>query len=176
MEGEKNMRLRRLEQGDAELMLEWMHEPEAEMNFRFNAHAMALDDVKRFIADSWTQNARNYAVVADDGDEYLGTITLRKIDTVNQNAEYAIAMRKKARGTGIAREATVELLRIAFMELGLIKVYLDVYEYNHRARRFYEKLGFLQEGCLVRHIKKQDEWRSLCLYAIFKEDFQAKWG
>ena len=55
---------------------------------------------------------------------------MKNIDLDNKKAEYAICVRKKAMGTGVAKEATLEILRIAFEEMGLNKVYLNVITEN----------------------------------------------
>lgn len=43
------MRLRRLEEKDAEGMLEWMRDPEMQKGFRFNGNEKDMDSVLGFI-------------------------------------------------------------------------------------------------------------------------------
>ena len=85
--------------------------------------------------------ARHYAI-CDDEDAYQGTISLKDIDVENGTAEYAIVLRRQAQGKGYASFATREILRIAFEELGLHKVYLNVWKENAHAVGFYEHMGF----------------------------------
>lgn len=76
--------------------------------------------------------------------------------------------RKKAHGTGEALQATKELLDYAFKELGLHKVYLNVMEDNIRARKFYEKCGFMQEGIAKDAIRIAEKYISLVWYGILE--------
>ena len=76
--------------------------------------------------------------------------------------------RKKAHGTGAAMQATQELLCYAFKELGLHKVYLNVLEDNIRARKFYEKCRFVQEGISKDAIMASDGYQSLVWYGIIE--------
>ena len=46
------IRLRRLEEKDIPGMLEWMHDPEVNRWFRFDAASMTQERAERFIADS----------------------------------------------------------------------------------------------------------------------------
>ena len=75
---------------------------------------------------------------------------------------------------GYGSDAMNIILRFAFMELGLRRVSLTVFEYNPRAIRSYEKAGFRHEGrqrdFLVREGKRwdmlymgilRDEWKYL---------------
>jgi RimJ/RimL family protein N-acetyltransferase len=63
-------------------------------------------------------------------------------------------------GKGYGTDAMRLALRYAFMELNLHRVTLDVFEYNPRAIRSYEKAGFRPEGrqrqALIRNGKRWD--------------------
>ena len=166
------IRLRRLEEKDIPGMLEWMHDPEINRWFRFDAASMTEERVKIFIAGSFTETNRHYAI-ADDDDNYLGTISLEDIDRENAHALYAVSLRADAWGQDIALTATNMLLDIAFRELDLERVYLNVLSDNGRAKRFYEKAGFHYEGCFRKHLKLLGEWRDWDWYSILKEEFYA---
>ena len=159
--------LRGLEEKDAPFMLEWMHDNTINCNFQYPFAEMTIEKVKDFIRNSFNEENKHFAIV-DAKDEYLGTISLKNISQKNKNAEYAIVTRKKAHGTGAAKQATQELLCYAFQELGLHKVYLNVLEDNIRARKFYEKCGFVQEGISKDAIMAADGYQSLVWYGIIK--------
>lgn len=137
---ENKFRLRNLEEKDAPGMLEWMTDPAIAQFFRFDAASMTLERCKAFIAGAGEKaTCRHFAIVNGD-DEYLGTISLKDIE--NGSAEYAISTRACAHGTGAAMSATLQILGIAFEELGLDRVYLNVLADNGRANGFYRKAGF----------------------------------
>ena len=75
------IRLHKLSEKDIPGMMEWMHDPEVNRWFRFDAEAMTEERAREFIAGSYTKNTRHYAIV-DESDEYLGTISLEEIDEV----------------------------------------------------------------------------------------------
>lgn len=164
------VQLRKLSEKDIPGMMEWMHDPDINLWFRFNADAMTEERARKFIAGSFTEKTRHYAIV-DESDEYLGTISLEEIDEENGHALYAISTRKCAWGSGAALEATRMLLEIAFHELNLERVYLNVLADNIRAKRFYEKAGFRYEGRFHKHLKLRGEWRDWDWYAILKDDY-----
>ena len=165
------MKLRPLQIKDAEGMLEWMHNPDIAKNFRFNTSGQTLDKVKNFIENSFDEETKHYAV-ANENDEYLGTISLKAINREDKTAEYAISMRACAIGTGAAAIATRELLKKAFYEMELNRIYLNVLSDNVRAQKFYEKMGFTYEGEFKQHICKNGEFKDLKWYAILKENFE----
>lgn len=173
------MHLRKLEEKDVPLLLEWMHDGDVNRFFRFDAASMTEESTLAFVRAAGAREDELHlacATAPEDGDEYLGTISLKEIDKANGTAAYAVAFRKKAQGTGAAAFATREILRIAFGELGLRRVYLDVLGENPRARRFYEKCGFVHEGTLRKHLCLRGTVQDLCMYGILREEFEAAKG
>lgn len=165
------MKLRRLKEKDSIGMLEWMKASDVNLYFRFDPNEVTEDTVLNFINNSMTNEDRNFATV-DDKDEYLGTISLKNIDFSNRSAEYAVSFRKKAKGTGAASFATDKILYLAFKELNLNKVYLNVLSDNVRAIKFYEKMGFEFEGEFKEHINFNGEFKDIKWYGMRKEQYE----
>ena len=162
-----HIHLRPLRAEDAPLMLEWMQDPSIACFFRFDAMSMTEEKCRAFIESANLEPRSLHYAIADERDEYLGTISLK--DIADGRAEYAISTRKCAHGTGAATQATKEILRLAFDELGLESVFLNVLEENLRANAFYRKAGFqfthTEENALeLRGRKKALNW-----YEVKKE-------
>ena len=143
--------LRKLKDKDVYLMLEWMHDPEVNKNFRFDFASMTEEKALDFISNSFDEKNQHFAIV-DFNDNYLGTISLKNISEIDKNAEYAIVTRKEVWGSGVAKKATAEILHYAFNELNLHRIYLNVLDENIRANKFYRKVGFSFEGTFKDHI------------------------
>ena len=107
------IRLRRLEEKDIPGMLEWMHDPEINRWFRFDAASMTEEQARKFIAGSFSEANRHYAI-SDEADQYPGTISLENIDRENAHALYAVCLRADARGHDIAVTPTELPPEIAF--------------------------------------------------------------
>ncbi len=167
------MRLRLLENKDIGYILEWMHDPAVNRFFQTDFSTYTEEKVREFVAGSFSDTARHYACV-DDTDEYLGTVSLKNINYAAGNAEYAVSFRKNAHGTGASFFATKEILRIAFEELGLNRVYLNVIGSNQRAMAFYKKAGFIYEGTFRRHILVNEVLEDLNWYGILKDEYEDK--
>ena len=171
------MKLRMLEPKDAVGMLEWMHDSKVNRFFRFDASNMTLEKAQDFIEKSRKEaelrESYNFAI-ADENDEYLGTISLKDIDWQARVAEYAISIRSAAQGNGIATEATQQILKYAFEELELNRIFLNVLEDNERAIHLYEKCGFKYEGLFRNHVNIHGKIKSLKWYSILKEEFEEK--
>lgn len=168
------MYLRDLKETDAEIMLEWMHDQNVVEKMAADFMHMTIDDCVRFIQNSNSNETLNVnRAICSDEDEYLGTISLKNISKEDLNAEYAIVLSRKAIGKGISSLATIEILKIAFYDLHLHKVYLYVKESNKRAIRFYEKFGFRREGVFLEHIREKDgTYENLVWMSILNREFE----
>lgn len=164
-------RLRKLEEKDIPDMLEWMHDTRVNEKFRFDFANMTEEKVHDFVQNSFTEKNQNFAFVGED-DRYLGTISLKNISFVDKNAEYAVVTGVQAQGTGAAYQATMDILKYAFEELGLHRVYLNVLVENQRANAFYKKCGFSYEGVFKEHLFIRGEYKDLNWYGITKEQYR----
>lgn len=168
--------LREIRIEDAQLMFEWMQDPDIQKGFKEKMIATQMSDVIAFCkAAVIPQTIKNgtslHYAITDETDEYLGTISLKNIDTQSKNAEYAISLRKRAQGKGIASKATYLLLKKAFHEFGLHKVYLSVLADNNEAIRLYERCGFIYEGEFREHVVKGQKYMNWKWYGILETEF-----
>lgn len=159
--------LRKLSFKDIPFMLEWMHNEKINCNFRYPFATMNEIKVKAFIENSFTKENQHFAFTDAEG-IYLGTISLKNISAQDKNAEYAIVTRECAQGTGAAFKATQEILRYAFENLNLQKVYLNVLAQNVRANKFYQKCGFQFEGAFKQHLFLHGDFYDLNWYAYYR--------
>ncbi len=133
-------------------MLEWMHDESVVEHLSANFAAKTLADCESFIA--YSQNSQNdlHLAVADEQDEYMGTVSLKHIDRVHKTAEFAITFRACAQGRGYADYGMRQILRLGLEKLGLEAIYWCVSPVNGRAVRFYDKNGYTRVTDVPRHI------------------------
>lgn len=136
------VKLRPLEEKDAVLMLEWMHDEDVTRYLRLNVKDSTLDDAIRFINNAKDEKVNLHRAIVDYRDCYLGTVSLKNIDCTKMEAEYAIVMHPSSIGIGAASAASRMIIKLAFEELKLVRVYLNVLKNNQRAIKLYEKIGF----------------------------------
>lgn len=168
--------LRELKETDAPLMLEWMHDSDIQKGFKKDMLGASLEDAREFcvnskVPDELSTGISLHFAIVDESDEYLGTISLKDIDLENKTAEYAITTRKKAHGKGIAYNATGLLLRKAFCEYKLHRVYLNVYANNEAAIKLYERSGFTFEGEFRDHINVGGKYMNWKWYGILESEY-----
>jgi len=97
-----------------------------------------------------------FAIRTLESDLVIGFIGLFELFKQHGDTLVAIALGEREYwGKGYGTDAMKIILRYAFDELNLRRVGLIVFEYNPRAIRSYEKVGFVPEG-IVREVMQRD--------------------
>jgi RimJ/RimL family protein N-acetyltransferase len=98
--------------------------------------------------------------------EAIGHILLSDISRINRSCDLAIRIgSEQYRNRGLGSSAIKEVLGFAWVDLGLHRVQLTVIEGNERARRTYEKCGFVLEGTLRDSLFVDGKFRNLLVMA-----------
>jgi RimJ/RimL family protein N-acetyltransferase len=101
----------------------------------------SADDFLEFI-NRRRVDAVTWAIECVEDGEFVGATGLHELDFRNRHCFWGIWIGPSTRwDRGYGSEACRLCMQYAFDELGMEKVYLHVYEGNHRGRRAYEKPG-----------------------------------
>ena len=165
------MYLRDLEEKDAPLMLEWMHDESVVEKLKGRFSEKTIDDCLAFIRASKNKERDIHLAICSDEDEYMGTVSLKSIDRTNQSAEFAITVRKCSMGRGYSWFGMEEIIKKAFEEYGLENVYWCVSRANERAVRFYDKHNFHEVVDVPENVlKRYAGMDNLKWYSVLKGD------
>ncbi len=110
-------------------------------------------------------------------DSVIGFIELDGMDWAARSGWVGIGIgQRDYRGKGYGTEAMRLLLSYAFTWLNLNRVNLNVFAYNTRAIRSYEKCGFRYEGTEREVIFKEDKRWDLIDMGILREEWELLQG
>lgn len=103
----------------------------------------------------------------------IGFVSLFEIDWTNGDSLVGIGLGDRDYwGQGYGSDAMDLILRYAFEELNLYRVSLVVFEYNERAIRVYEKVGFRIEGHGRGRLLREGRRWDLIHMGILREEWQ----
>ncbi|MFI1159509.1 GNAT family N-acetyltransferase [Streptomyces sioyaensis] len=132
-------------------------------------HDFTLKEIQDWCAGCPDRADRLDLAIEDrESGAFLGELALSQIDKDNAYGVFRIALVPSATDRGIGSEATRLLLDHAFDRVGLHRVQLEVFDFNPRARRAYEKCGFEVEGRLREALRWDGEWHDVLVMAALR--------
>jgi len=105
-------------------------------------------------------------VVDNVSDELVGEVVLNDWDEGNRSCGFRALIGATGRGRGLGTEATRLIVEHGLTTMGLHRISLEVYDFNPRARRVYEKVGFVHEGTGREALLFDGEWIDVHYMAI----------
>jgi diamine N-acetyltransferase len=142
---DERVRLRLLERADLPRTLAWRNQEHIRRWFFFSDPLTPDQHAAWF--EQYQQRDDDFVFIIEDvqaGGAPVGQVALYHIDWPTRRAEFGRLMmgEASAAGKGLARAATRLVLRIAWEDLALGEVYLEVFANNAAAIAVYEKVGF----------------------------------
>ncbi|MFC4066389.1 GNAT family N-acetyltransferase [Actinoplanes subglobosus] len=113
------------------------------------------------------------AVVDRATGECVGEVVLNEWDPHNRSCNFRTLMVAAGRNRGLGTEAIRLIVGYGFEKLGLHRISLEVFAHNPRARRVYEKVGFVAEGVLRQSLRDGDDWIDATVMSILAPEWQA---
>ena len=177
--------LRRWEESDAESLFEYARDPEVGPIAGWPPH-QSIEESREIIRTVFN-GAEAYAVCLREDNRAIGAIELKlnghtDLTERGDECELGYWLGKPFWGQGIMPEAVKEMLRRAFEDLGMQKVWIGYYEGNTKSKRVQEKAGFryqwksenvdvpLMHETRTGHVSSMtlDQWQWDRLYAAAK--------
>ncbi len=170
----RKVRLRGIEREDIPTFVRWFNDPEVRQYLLMYAPMSTAQEERWFQGRLERADDHLFAIEAHVGDQWIhiGSCGLHKIDWKNRNAVFGIALGEKARwGQGYGTDAARTMLRFAFGELNLHRVELEVFDYNPRAQRCYEKAGYRLEGTRRQALFRDGRYHDVHVMSVLQDEF-----
>ncbi|PWV73257.1 Protein N-acetyltransferase, RimJ/RimL family [Prauserella marina] len=135
-------------------------------------HRFTEDEVRDWLATRQDHHDRaDWAIVRAEDGEVLGEAALDELDAPNASVSFRISLvGPEVFGRGFGTEATRLAVDYAFDVAGLHRVCLEVFDFNPRAQRVYEKCGFVREGVHRDALLWEGQWHDAITMAILATD------
>ena len=139
----KRLILRPWSENDAEELYKYASDPEVGPPAGWPPHTSVENS--REIIRTVLSAPETYAVCLKENGKLIGSVGLHRNDLAEKDDEYELGywIGKPFWGQGLIPEASRELLRYAFEDLGMSRIWCGYYDGNEKSRRVQEKLGFV---------------------------------
>ncbi len=166
--------LRPFEKSDAATLAPWFNDPEVTQTLLIHRPVNVAHE-EEFIQKAYTSDTDlNLGIVAVATEKLIGTTALHRIESRHRHASFGLAIGEKGEwGKGYGTEAARLLLDHAFLTLNLNRVWLHVFEYNHRGLAVYERVGFRREGILRQDCFRAGKYWDTIVMGILREEWES---
>lgn len=169
----ERVRLRPLGSGDLRRLVKWFSDPQVS-HFLGRTSGVTLEEEERWFREYARKGDEQIFAIEVEG-VHVGNVGLHKVDRAHRKADLGVLIGEATLWSrGYGTDAIRAALRYAFDVLALHKVSLDVLEYNHRAIRAYENVGFVREGLHRQDIYKDGRFFDVVRMSILASEFRAR--
>ncbi len=174
----ERVRLRAIERADLPAFVAWLNDPEVR-EFIMLYSPLSNEQEERWFKGVLEQPTYNQPLAIEvregDGWKPVGNCAFHVQDWRVRSAELGIFIGEKSCwGQGYGTEVMQLLLAYGFETLNLNRIYLRVYENNHRAIRAYEKAGFVHEGRMRQAEFRNGNYEDVLFMSVLSEEWLEK--
>ncbi|SKC82182.1 GNAT family N-acetyltransferase [Maledivibacter halophilus] len=170
----QKVRLREYRKEDIEKAQKYMNDPEMRRLLHPGIPYLYTfeDEEKWFNELSANKDVYNFAIETIKDKKYIGGCGLNKIDWKNSVAVVGIFIGDKEYwGKGYGTDAMKILIKFVFEQMNINKIKLNVFSFNQRAIKSYEKCGFRKEGILRQEIYRDGRYYDDIIMGILREEY-----
>lgn len=154
----ENVSLRKFTYDDIPRLAELANNEKISNNLRDAfPHPYTEKDAETFIGMVLTQEPTQIFAI-EYQDLYVGNIGLHlETDVYRKSAEIGYFVGEPYWNLGIMTKAVKLICDYGFEELGIVRIFAGIFEYNHASQRVLEKCGFAKEAIFKQAIIKKGE-------------------
>ena len=164
--------LRRMQAEDRDQVRAWRNLPSV-ARFMYSDRTIPAAEHVAWFQRVLDDPACTYWIITCDGAD-VGLACVTAIDRAHGRCSWAFyiaASDLRGRGVGSVVEYTV--LSHVFDTLGLERLCCEVLDMNGPVIEMHKRFGFVEEGRLRRHIRKDGAWHDVIMLAMLRDEWRA---
>ncbi|MDO9093335.1 MAG: GNAT family protein [Rubrivivax sp.] len=165
--------LRAIEASDLDQLLAWRNRPELRRFFREYRELNATQQRQWFDSKvNGDPSTRMFAIVHQDTDTLLGAAGLCYIDWINRTADFSLYIGHEGLyiDDTLAPDVAVTMIDYAFDELGLNRLWSEIYAFDEAKASFFQKLGFTLDGRHRQTHWAEGAWHDSLFFSLLASD------
>jgi len=165
-----------VERSDLKSLMDWRNKPQFRKYFReYRELNMAMQEhwfEKKVIGDPSTVM---FSIRRLCDNELLGCCGFVYMNLVHRHADLSLYIGAKDAyidEAGYAEDACSILLEYGFKELGLNKVWTEIYSFDEKKKKLYDRFTFHLDGTLRQNYFYDGKWHDSMIYSLLSGEFK----
>jgi len=173
----KSIYLSAIEKEDLKKLMDWRNIPD------FRKHFREYREINTDMQEAWYQNkvlndnsTIMFSIKRVSDNELIGCCGLCYINWIHRHADLSLYIgwnNEYIDDTGYAKESCILLFNYAFNELGLNKIWTEIYEFDEKKKKLYDELNMQLDGVLRENYYYDGKWWDSYILSILYRDFKA---
>lgn len=160
----KNISLHPYSSRFKEVIESWMNTWDALDHYRDDVLIMPLEH------EAWG-GIGTLIIVRTRDEKPLGFVRILDQTLLHRRGRLDFHLVPEYRKLGYGLEATILSMHYCFSYLNFHKVFLTIYESNKHAISVADKLGFVLDGKLRQHIRRNQRYQDVLIYSLLREEY-----
>lgn len=167
----KHVQLIPIEREDIPLITGWIND---ERISAFNEPRFPISTVEEYIWFYKLQkdSTKKKLIICNSKSQKVGLVSLHNIDLKNRNAELGVYIDPQHQKKMYAKESLRCMIRFAFFELNLHKLYVVILDFNKPSVALFESLGFMHECTRKEYVYTNAKFFDQHWYSLSMKDFK----
>ncbi len=124
--------------------LTMVNDNEVQKYISYQKRTFSLNEEIEWIDNKLKEKAIIFSMLEKKTNDFIGNIEIMNIK--DNRGELGIAITPNKQNQHFGQEAIIKIIDYAFNTLNLNEIELNVFNYNHRGIKCYEKVGFVIDG------------------------------
>lgn len=167
--------LRAIERSDLALLANYRNRPEYRRYFR-EYRELNMDNQNFWYEEIVMKDPKTimFSIVELESNRLLGACGLCYIDWINKNADFSIYIGADNLyiDNKFAPDAGHTMARYAFDEVGLHRIWSEIYDFDKLKIKFFEKMGFKLDGHHRETYWHEGKWHDSLFYSMLNYEFK----
>jgi RimJ/RimL family protein N-acetyltransferase len=174
----KRIRLAPLERKHIDLFLKWFNDPE------ITQYLTMYKPMTRDMEEDWFNGLKHrqdsvflsiHIYDEEKSDKVIGNCAIHVINNKNRTCSCGITIgEKEYQNKGYGTETMELLIEYGFNTLNMNRIELSVYNFNSRALKTYQKVGFIEEGRKRQARYHNGKYYDEIIMAILRQDWEKR--
>ena len=167
-----NYRLRPFTEAELSTVLSWRNTERIRANM-YTDHIITPEEHRTWFSRIDGDNLSRYDIF-ECGNRPVGLSCFTEIDRTHGTCTWGFYLGETDLPPGSGTVMGYLAMNLVFAEEGLRKVSGEVLDFNKASRKYFQRLGFTEEGCRRQHILRNGEYVDVVLFSLLVDEWNER--